>query len=105
MQVDEEHGDEDNNQHISNGGTTMPTVAKIGNTLPFRLVPVINAETGEPQLKPYQIFQLYAESESGLTYIGFCRLLDHLEIQLNSKPLALVRAQNTILNNLSLACD
>ena len=46
----------------------------------------INAETGEPvALKPYQIYKLYADGDEGLKYEGFCRLLDHLEIQLNSE--------------------
>eukprot|EP00798_Chlamydomonas_sp_ICE-L_P022354 gene22354-29449_t len=38
---------------------------------------------GEPvPLNPFQIFKLYAKDESGLGYVDFCQLLDHLEIKL-----------------------
>ena len=59
--------------------------APAGASVLSPMLPSINAETGEPLLKPYQIYQLYAEGDHGLTYMGFGRLLDHLEIQLNSE--------------------
>ena len=60
------------------------------NELPVNNVPYIpifaqDTSIGESsQLKPYQIFQLYAEGDE-LKFNGFVRLLSHLEIPLNSK--------------------
>ena len=82
-QVDEEN--EMSALKVSSG----PQVSAPSASVLSPLLPCVNAETGEPLLKPYQIYLLYAEGDNGLTYTVFCRLLDHLEIQLNSEYLYL----------------
>ncbi len=43
------------------------------------------ASNPSARMEPYQIFQLYADEErGGLTYTGFCAMLNHLKVRLES---------------------